>query len=166
MTRRLYEKRRGNVIALFAILLPVVLLLCGVAINIAYMQLTHTEMQIAVDAAARDAAIPDAGTSTYVVPVAARTCSAPADCGPGFECRVDCAPVYCDERGECMDDVPCEAYCAPIVDPTCISWGLPCLLTVTASWALKSPRAGCAMTTVTRCFMPCRWAPALAPTCA
>ncbi|MCA9212362.1 MAG: VWA domain-containing protein [Planctomycetales bacterium] len=53
MTRRLYEKRRGNVIALFAILLPVVLLLCGVAINIAYMQLTHTEMQIAVDAAAR-----------------------------------------------------------------------------------------------------------------
>ncbi len=53
MKRRNHSKRRGAVIALFAILLPVVLLLCGVAINIAYMQLTHTEMQVAVDAAAR-----------------------------------------------------------------------------------------------------------------
>ncbi|MFC1758281.1 VWA domain-containing protein [Planctomycetota bacterium] len=53
MKRRNLPKRRGAVIALFAILLPVVLLLCGVAINIAYMQLTHTEIQIAVDAAAR-----------------------------------------------------------------------------------------------------------------
>ena len=53
MSRRNSLKRRGAVIALFAILLPVVLLLCGVAINIAYMQLTHTEMQVAVDAAAR-----------------------------------------------------------------------------------------------------------------
>ena len=53
MKRRTIRPRRGAVIALFAILLPVVLLLCGVAINIAYMQLTHTEMQVAVDAAAR-----------------------------------------------------------------------------------------------------------------
>ncbi len=53
MTRKAFQKRRGAVIALFAILLPVLLLLCGVAINIAYMQLTHTEMQVAVDAAAR-----------------------------------------------------------------------------------------------------------------
>jgi hypothetical protein len=53
MTRSRTQKRRGAVIALFAILLPVVLLLCGVAINIAYMQLTHTEMQVAVDSAAR-----------------------------------------------------------------------------------------------------------------
>lgn len=53
MARSLARNRRGAVVTLFAILLPVILLLCGVAINIAYMQLTHTEMQVAVDSAAR-----------------------------------------------------------------------------------------------------------------
>lgn len=44
--------RRGAVIPLFAILLPVLFLLCGVAINIAYLRLAKTELKIAVDAAA------------------------------------------------------------------------------------------------------------------
>ena len=47
--------RRGAVIPLFAVLLPAILILCGVAINIAYMQLTRTELKIASDAAARAA---------------------------------------------------------------------------------------------------------------
>lgn len=84
-------------------------------------------MDASVDAAARDAAIPDAGTSTYVVPVAARTCSAPADCGPGFDCRDDFGSVlHC--RGECNANVECAGmgvgslcdaggYCSQPCDP-------------------------------------------------
>ena len=45
--------RNGVVIVLFAILLPVLLLLAMIAINIAHMQLTRTELKIATDAAAR-----------------------------------------------------------------------------------------------------------------
>ncbi|MFV0443193.1 MAG: vWA domain-containing protein [Planctomycetaceae bacterium] len=47
------DKRRGAVIPLMAVLLPVMLILCVSAINVAYMQLTRTELQVAVDAAAR-----------------------------------------------------------------------------------------------------------------
>ena len=45
--------RRGAVLPLFAVLLPVLLILCAFAINVAYMQLTRTELKIASDAAAR-----------------------------------------------------------------------------------------------------------------
>ncbi|MCB9620126.1 MAG: hypothetical protein H6724_11845 [Sandaracinus sp.] len=45
-------------------------------------------------------------------------CSADFDCGPGFECRTECAPVYCEDGRDCMD-APCRSYCAP-VEPTCI----------------------------------------------
>ena len=45
--------RRGAVIPMFAILLPVIAIISFMAINIAYMQLTKTELKIAADAAAR-----------------------------------------------------------------------------------------------------------------
>ena len=45
--------RNGVVAILFAIALPVLLLLAAIAINIAYMQLTRTELKIATDASAR-----------------------------------------------------------------------------------------------------------------
>lgn len=45
--------RNGVTVVLFAILLPVLLLLAMVAINISHMQLTRTELKIATDAAAR-----------------------------------------------------------------------------------------------------------------
>ncbi len=45
--------RRGAVIPLFAILTPVIILVCGLAVNVAYMHLVRTELRIATDAAAR-----------------------------------------------------------------------------------------------------------------
>ncbi len=45
------NQRRGAVIPLFAFLLPVLMIFCAMAINLAYMQLANTEMQIAVDVA-------------------------------------------------------------------------------------------------------------------
>ena len=53
MIRKSTTGRRGAVLPLFAVLLPVLLILCAFAINIAYMQLTKTELKIASDAAAR-----------------------------------------------------------------------------------------------------------------
>ena len=53
MKRKFADERRGAVLPLFAVLLPVLLILCAFAINIAYMQLTRTELKIASDAAAR-----------------------------------------------------------------------------------------------------------------
>lgn len=44
--------RRGAVIPLFAILLPVMLVVAGLAINIAQLRLVKTEMRVATDAAA------------------------------------------------------------------------------------------------------------------
>ncbi len=44
--------RRGAVLPLFALLLPVLFILCAFAINLAYLQLVSTEMKIATDAAA------------------------------------------------------------------------------------------------------------------
>ena len=49
----LKANRDGVTVVLFAILLPVLLLLSMIAINIAHMQLTRTELKIATDAAAR-----------------------------------------------------------------------------------------------------------------
>lgn len=47
------RQRRGAVLMLMVILLPVVLLMCAFAINMAYMELSKTEMYVAADAAAR-----------------------------------------------------------------------------------------------------------------
>lgn len=47
--------RTGAVVPLFAIMLPVVLIIAAFAINIAYLQLNRTEMYIAADAASRAA---------------------------------------------------------------------------------------------------------------
>lgn len=44
--------RRGAVLPFFALLLPIMFLLCGVAINTAHLQLIKTEMRISTDAAA------------------------------------------------------------------------------------------------------------------
>lgn len=49
------RRRRGAVIPLFAIMLPVILILCAFAINLAQMQMTRTELRIATDATARAA---------------------------------------------------------------------------------------------------------------
>ena len=46
-------RRDGVVVVMFAIVLPVLLVLAAVAINVAYMQLTRTELKIATDASAR-----------------------------------------------------------------------------------------------------------------
>ncbi|MEO8494397.1 MAG: vWA domain-containing protein [Planctomycetota bacterium] len=47
------RQRRGATIVLLAILLPVLLLLAGIAINVAYMEMNRTELYVATDAAAR-----------------------------------------------------------------------------------------------------------------
>lgn len=47
------HNRRGAVLPLMALLLPVMLTMCLFAINVAYMQLTRSELQVATDAAAR-----------------------------------------------------------------------------------------------------------------
>ena len=49
---RMDQARNGAVAPLFALLLPVLFLLSGFAINLAYMQLLTTELKIATDAAA------------------------------------------------------------------------------------------------------------------
>ena len=45
------SNRRGAIIPLFAVLLPVILILCGFAVNLAYMQVVTTELKIATDCA-------------------------------------------------------------------------------------------------------------------
>ncbi|MEM8680422.1 MAG: pilus assembly protein TadG-related protein [Planctomycetota bacterium] len=50
-------KRKGAVAPLFALLLPVMILLSGFAINLAYMQLIRTELRVATDASARAAGV-------------------------------------------------------------------------------------------------------------
>ena len=52
-TRFQQARRRGATMTLFAILLPVLVLLSAMAVNIAYMQLTATELKVAVDASAK-----------------------------------------------------------------------------------------------------------------
>ena len=47
--------RRGAITPLFAILLPVLLVLCGFAVNLAYMQKVSTELKVATDCAAHAA---------------------------------------------------------------------------------------------------------------
>lgn len=47
--------RQGAVLPLIAIMLPMLLILSGIAINIAYLQLTATELQISTDVAAKAA---------------------------------------------------------------------------------------------------------------
>ena len=49
------EHRRGAILPLFAILFPVLFVLVAFVINIAYIQLTGTQLQIATDSAARAA---------------------------------------------------------------------------------------------------------------
>ncbi len=47
------QHRRGSLLVLFALMLPVMILLVALAINVAYMQLNRTQMFIATDAATR-----------------------------------------------------------------------------------------------------------------
>ncbi len=53
MSKRYHNCRRGAVLVLMVVMLPVVLLLCAFAINMAYMELNRTELYSAADAAAR-----------------------------------------------------------------------------------------------------------------
>ena len=54
MRERYYARRRkGTFIVLMAFLLPVLLIICSFTINIAYLQLTKTELMVSTDAAAR-----------------------------------------------------------------------------------------------------------------
>lgn len=52
---RFARPRRGAVVVLFVFALPVLLILAGLAINIAYIQLVRTEIQVANDAVAKAA---------------------------------------------------------------------------------------------------------------
>lgn len=49
LNRKKQSNRKGAVLPLFALMLPVILILCGFAINMAYMQLVSTEMKVATD---------------------------------------------------------------------------------------------------------------------
>lgn len=49
------QSRRGIMVTLFAVCLPVMLILCAFCINVAYMELARTELQVATDAATRAA---------------------------------------------------------------------------------------------------------------
>ncbi|QEG20857.1 vWA domain-containing protein [Mariniblastus fucicola] len=49
LTRTKLRNRKGAVLPLFALMLPVILILCGFAINMAYMQLVATEMKVSTD---------------------------------------------------------------------------------------------------------------------
>lgn len=50
---RIPIQRHAAIMPMFAVLLPVMLILCFIAMNLSYMQLTNTELKIATDAAAR-----------------------------------------------------------------------------------------------------------------
>lgn len=45
------HQRQGSVIPLFAVVFPVLMIFCAMAINLAHVQLSNTEMQIAIDVA-------------------------------------------------------------------------------------------------------------------
>jgi Flp pilus assembly protein TadG len=47
----LTKLRRGAIVPMFAVIFPVLMIFCAMAINLAYVQLCHTEMKIAVDSA-------------------------------------------------------------------------------------------------------------------
>lgn len=71
------NRRKGAIVPLFAIMLPVVLILSAFAMNIAYLQLNRTEIYIAADAASRAASREFAKTnSTTSAIAAARTATA------------------------------------------------------------------------------------------
>jgi Ca-activated chloride channel family protein len=53
--RKISEQRRGSVIPMVAVMLPVTLGMSAFALNIAYLELNRTEMYVAADAAARAA---------------------------------------------------------------------------------------------------------------
>ena len=55
MTIQSRRSRRGAIIPLMAIIFPVLLILAGLAINIAYLELSQTELQATSDAAVRAA---------------------------------------------------------------------------------------------------------------
>ena len=63
--------RSGAIVPLFAIMLPVVMILSAFAINIAYLQLNRTEMTIAADAASRAASREFATTNNKTSAIAA-----------------------------------------------------------------------------------------------
>lgn len=53
---RSYRSRKGAMLVFLALLLPAVLAVCAYAINVVYMELARTEIQISVDLASRAAA--------------------------------------------------------------------------------------------------------------
>jgi len=44
-------QRRGAIVPMFAVILPVLMIFCAMAINLSYVQLSNTQMQVAVDVA-------------------------------------------------------------------------------------------------------------------
>ncbi|MGD0900897.1 MAG: VWA domain-containing protein, partial [Thermoguttaceae bacterium] len=56
-TRRSRRARRGAIVALIAVSLPVLVLLAAFAVNVAYMELTRTQLRIACDSAAKAALV-------------------------------------------------------------------------------------------------------------
>ena len=56
-TGRLRRPRRGAIVALVAVSLPVLVLLAAIAVNVAYMELVRTQLRIACDSAAKAALV-------------------------------------------------------------------------------------------------------------
>lgn len=56
------SQRRGGIVPLMAVLLPVLLIVAGLCINVCYLELTNTELQVAGDAAGRAAGLTFART--------------------------------------------------------------------------------------------------------
>ena len=54
-SKRANSQRKGGIIVLLAILLPVIFIMAAFVINISYLQLARTELLIATDASARAA---------------------------------------------------------------------------------------------------------------
>ncbi len=85
------DRRTGAIVPLFAVMLPVILVFAGFAINLAYMQLASTQLKIATDAASHaggramsihqttDAAIAQAELTIQANRVAGRVLSVGAD---------------------------------------------------------------------------------------
>jgi len=78
--RKSFSRRNGVSLIMIAVMLPILILLCGFAINLAQIQLVRTEMQCATDASARAAG--RTFSSTQDLALALRTANDIADRNP------------------------------------------------------------------------------------
>src|SRR5579871_1838633 len=63
------ESRRGAIAVLVAVLLPILLLLTGFAVNVAYMEMVQTQLRISTDSAAKAALISFGATQSQTTAI-------------------------------------------------------------------------------------------------